>query len=207
MATLFRSCQVAAMTKTSISVLTICGLDELDYHSARGVSHVLSILDPEWPEPEAFWAYDAHHRTTLQFHDIIDPQPKRVMPAVAHVEEILRFGRSLSRAEAERDCHLLVHCHMGVSRSTAAVAAILAQEDPCRDEDELFELLAAVRPQVWPNSVMIAHADELLGRNGRMVQALRRLYGRQLVQRPAQADYLRRYGRGREVDMAIPPAG
>jgi predicted protein tyrosine phosphatase len=191
------------MTKTSYSVLTICGLEELDYHSARGVSHVLSILDPDWPVPEAFWAYDAHHRTTLHFHDIIEPHPDRVMPGVPHMEEILRFGRSLGR-DGSADRHLLVHCHMGVSRSTAAVAAILAQEQPSRDEDELFDYLAKVRPQIWPNSVMVAHADHLLGRGRRLEAALRRLYGRQLSKRPEQADYLRRYGRAREVDMATP---
>ena len=30
-------------------LLTICGLEELDYHGARGVTHVLCILDPDWP--------------------------------------------------------------------------------------------------------------------------------------------------------------
>ena len=33
------------------SLLTICGLEELGHHSARGVTHVLSILDPDWAEP------------------------------------------------------------------------------------------------------------------------------------------------------------
>src|SRR5439155_24490663 len=31
--------------------ITICGLDELACHCAGGVTHVLSILDPGWPEP------------------------------------------------------------------------------------------------------------------------------------------------------------
>ena len=52
------------MELVPISLLTICGLSELEHHSARGVTHVLSILDPDWPEPEAFWAYDPHHRTS-----------------------------------------------------------------------------------------------------------------------------------------------
>ena len=39
------------MERASISVLTICGLDELDSHGSRGVTHVLSILDPGWPDP------------------------------------------------------------------------------------------------------------------------------------------------------------
>jgi len=51
------------MTPVSISLVTICGLEELDGHSARGVTHVLSILDPDWADPQAFLAFDPHHRT------------------------------------------------------------------------------------------------------------------------------------------------
>ena len=36
--------------------LTICGLDELDSHGTAAVTHVLSILDPGYPEPRAFAA-------------------------------------------------------------------------------------------------------------------------------------------------------
>lgn len=50
------------MNPPVFSDLTICGLDELDSHNARGVSHVLSLLDPDWPEPMAFWAFDPHVR-------------------------------------------------------------------------------------------------------------------------------------------------
>ena len=191
------------MLPVSISLLTICGLEELEQHSSRGVSHVLSILDPAWPEPEAFWSYDPHHRTTLHFHDIIDPRPGMVLPERGHVEAILDFGRSLQRGAAQgQGGHLLIHCHMGISRSTAAMATILAQASPEEDEDRIFAHLAEIRPQTWPNSVMIAYADELLGRNGRFMAALRRLYARQLAAKPERAEPLRRGGRGREVDMA-----
>ncbi|NBC94875.1 MAG: hypothetical protein GVY27_00820, partial [Deinococcus-Thermus bacterium] len=37
--------------------LTICGLGELAGFADAGVSHVLSILDPDWPEPQAFRLY------------------------------------------------------------------------------------------------------------------------------------------------------
>ena len=40
------------MNPVFVSLLTICGLDELASHSTRGVTHVLSILDPDWPEPD-----------------------------------------------------------------------------------------------------------------------------------------------------------
>ena len=195
------------MIPASLSVLTICGLKELEQHGSSGVTHVLSILDPGWPEPEAFRLYDAHHRTTLHFHDIIEPRPDRLLPEKGHVEAILGFGASIARDAGSREGgHLLVHCHMGVSRSTAAMATVIAQANPEADEDAIFAHLEAIRPQVWPNSVMIDYADTLLGRGGRLTQALRRLYGRRLVGRPDLAEWMNRNGRGREVAMAISPA-
>jgi predicted protein tyrosine phosphatase len=183
-----------------LSLLTICGIDELDYHSARGVTHVLSILDPEWPEPEPFWAYDRHHRTTLHFHDNIEPGPDIVLPQSVHVRGILGFGRSLL-ADAERQqAHLLVHCHAGISRSTAAMAILLAQSDPGENEDKVFARIEELRPQAWPNSLMIAFADELLGREGCLSSALGRFYGRQLRKRPGTERLMRTYGRGRGGD-------
>jgi predicted protein tyrosine phosphatase len=130
-----------------LSLLTVCGLDELDYHSARGVTHVLSILDPDWPEPESFWAYDPHHRTTLHFHDTIQSGPALLPPQTEHVEAILNFGRSLLADTERQPAHLLVHCHAGISRSTAAMAMLLTQADPGADEDNVFARIQDLRPQ------------------------------------------------------------
>jgi predicted protein tyrosine phosphatase len=194
---------VFSMKPVSISLLTICGLEELEHHSARSVTHVLSILDPEWPDPQAFAGYDPHHRTILRFHDAIEPVPGVILPQLGHVEAILGFGRALGHdAEARDEGHLLVHCHAGISRSTAATAMILAQVYPDEDEEGIFRRLQEIRPQAWPNSIMVGFADELLGRRGRMVEAMRRLYARQLAARPHLADTMRGIGRGREVEMA-----
>ena len=108
---------------------TICGIPELGSHCEAGVTHVLSILDPEWPDPPEFEDYAPHRRMALRFHDIIDPLPGRIAPTRDDVERLLAFGHELSDAET---CHLLVHCHAGVSRSTAATALILAQAHPER---------------------------------------------------------------------------
>jgi predicted protein tyrosine phosphatase len=191
------------MHPVSIQMLTICGLEELPGHGARAVSHVLSIIDPELPDPPAFAAYDPHHRTILRFHDIIDPLPGQVMPQRSHVEEVLAFGRELAESgDARAEGHLLVHCHMGISRSTAAMTMLMAQASPDADEDDLFRHLAEIRPRAWPNSVMIADADALLGRGGRLEAALARFYARRLQDDPAFGETMRRLGRGREVDMA-----
>ena len=78
----------------------------------------------------------------------------------------------------------------------------MAQGDPKASEEELFERLRQIRGKAWPNSVMIALADEKLDRGGRLVEALRRHYAHQLAQKPEYAQWMRDLGRGREVEMA-----
>ena len=191
------------MQPVPISLLTVCGLEELESHSARRVTHVLSILDPGWPEPEAFRAYDPHHRTRLDFHDAVEPGPGLILPAPEHVEAVLELGHALANGAGEPDrAHLLVHCHMGISRSTAAMATLLAQRHPDEDEDRIFARLLEIRPQAWPNSRMIGFADELLGRGGRLTAALGRLYARHLALYPGTGDFMQANGRAREVEMA-----
>lgn len=184
-------------------MLTICGISELPDDGPRSATHVLSILDPEHPDPDAFQAYESHHRTVLRFHDIIEPRPGMILPETQHIEAVLDFGEKLAENHPARaEGHLLVHCHMGISRSTAAMVALLAQTYPQEDEDRLMERLVAIRPQAWPNSLMIRFADDLLSRRGRLTEALRRHYARQIGRDPRMSQWMREIGRGREVDMA-----
>jgi predicted protein tyrosine phosphatase len=186
------------MKTLALSTLTICGLDELDDHSDRGVTHVLSILDPQWPEPPAFSTFDAHARATFYFHDAIEPAPGIVLPEKADVEAMLAFAR-----DAGDVSHLLIHCHAGISRSTAAMLMILAQALPDENEHAVVDRLIRIRPQAWPNSRMIAFADELLRRDGRLTTATARIYARQLAARPDLAQAMRQGSRGREVELGL----
>ena len=186
------------MRPLSFSALTVCGLDELDRHSGQGVTHVLSILDPEWPEPEAFQDFDPHFRATLRFHDAIEPGPGVVLPQKSDVDAILAFGRDAGDVR-----HLLIHCHAGISRSTAAMLMILAQAHPHEPEDAIVERLLAIRPQAWPNSRMIAFADELLGCDGRLKAVVAGIYGRRLALAPDLAETMRRLNRAREVELGF----
>jgi predicted protein tyrosine phosphatase len=184
----------------NLSVLTVCGIEELGDHQARGVTHVLSILDPDWPDPEAFQAYDQHHRTVLRFHDAIQPMEGILLPSRDDVAAVLEFGRSL--AAPGREGHLLVHCHAGISRSTAAMAILMAQAAPGEDEDSVFSRLLTIRQKAWPNSRMIEFADEQLGRDGRLLRAAGRVYRRQLTALPHLAEFMRENGRVRELELA-----
>lgn len=188
------------MAKRVLSLLTVCGLEEIEGHGSRAVTHVLSILDPDRPDPD-FGRYPPVSRTVLRFHDAIEPAPGVILPGAGDVEAVLAFGRSIAAEPAGPDAHLLVHCHMGISRSTAALTAILAEAAPHEAEDAVLERVAAVRPPAWPNLRMIEFADAALGRSGRLTAAVGRLYGRRLAAQPDLAATMEGLNRGREVAL------
>jgi predicted protein tyrosine phosphatase len=187
------------MKHTPLATLTICGLDELDYRSVQGVTHVLSILDPGWPEPAAFRAIGPHLRTTLRFHDAIERAPHVVLPQRRHIKAILAFGGNLGGDPG----HLLIHCHAGISRSTAAMAMILAQAFAQESEEAIVDRQLLIRPQAWPNSRMVHIADELLGREGRLSASLGRIYAQRLSAQPELAETMRGLNRAKEVELGL----
>lgn len=181
--------------------ITICGIEELTGHCEAGVSHVLSILDPDHPEPDAFGAFGEHDRLQLRFHDVIEETPGMLAPQAADVERLLAFGRDLG-SEPQAPAHLLVHCHAGISRSTASMTLILAQALPDRPADELLQDVLRVREKAWPNLRLLEIGDAILGRDGSLVAAACRIYRLQLQIRPHLADLMTQAGRGREVEAA-----
>lgn len=188
------------MASKVLDLLTICGLQEIASHGPRKVSHVLSILDPTTPEPD-FAGYPPLQRTVLRFHDVIEPGDGMVMPTRADVEAILAYGRALDDG-TPAEGHLLVHCHMGISRSTAAMLMILAQAFPDEAESALADRIAGIRPQAWPNLLMTEMADDILQRQGRLREAAIGLYRRYLAVNPGFGDSLVGLGRRREVEAA-----
>ena len=182
--------------------ISVCGIEELTGHCETGVSHVLSILDPDWPVPGAFGAFGEHAKLELRFHDVVEEDIAGTMPPrEEHVAGLLAFGQDLM-AEPPPEAHLLVHCHAGVSRSTASMALVLAQGLPDAGADQVFGEVLRIRPQAWPNLRIVEMGDALLGRGGALVAAARGVYRRQLETRPHLAEEMRRHGRGREVAAA-----
>jgi predicted protein tyrosine phosphatase len=161
--------------------ITICGIPELGEHSAAGVTHVLSILGPNSPDPPEFAAFAPHRRLILRFHDVIEPQPDQIAPTREDVERLLVFGREVSETT---EAHLLVHCRAGVSRSTAAAALILMQANPEWPASAALDAVAAIRPRAWPNLLILEFGDALLGRNGEIAAAAGAIYRRVLARDP-----------------------
>ena len=178
--------------------MTICGIEELPAHNARGVTHVLSLLAPDWPALAAFDLYPPHRRLELRFHDVIDPQPECVAPSLEDVEHLLAFGRDVA---APPSGHLLVHCQAGVSRSTAAAILIVVQARLHRPAAEAVRAVAVYRPKAWPNLRIIEFGDRLLGRNGELVEAVAAHYRAKLSREPWLAEAMIEGGRAREIAL------
>jgi predicted protein tyrosine phosphatase len=179
--------------------ITICGIPELASHSEAGVTHVLSILDPAWPDPDAFADFPPHRREALRFHDVIEPTQGAV-PTAAHVARLLAFGEDV--VVAGTATHLLIHCHAGISRSTAAAALLLAQADRARTAEDIFVEIARLRPRAWPNLLLLELGEAALGRKGEIAPAVAAQYRRVLAADPQFGEFIIDAGRGREVALA-----
>ncbi len=182
--------------------ITVCGLEELAGHAEREVSHVLSILDPSEPEPEAFGAYGEHARLELKFHDIIEETPGFFAPQQEHVGQMLEFGQDLLRDPANVR-HLLVHCHAGISRSTASMTLLLAQAQPDLSADQVLAQVVHIREKAWPNLRILTLGEELLGRQGEFTRAAGAIYRLQLERRPEIKRFFIDAGRKREIEAAL----
>jgi predicted protein tyrosine phosphatase len=177
---------------------SICGIDELDALREAGVTHVLSLLDPGWPTPEAFAGFGEHERLDLRFHDIVDALPGLRRPDRADVARLLDFAGGIGGGAG----HLLVHCQKGLSRSTAALALVLAQSRPELDASAVMAEMVRMRPRAWPNLRIIELGDEMLGRNGALIAAAAQCYRDRIAGLPRLADAMIEMGRIREVDCA-----
>ncbi len=183
-------------------MITVCGLEELACHADRQVSHVLSILDPDQPEPEAFGAYGEHARLELKFHDVIEEAPGFQAPQAEDVAKMLEFGQDIMR-DPENLRHLLVHCHMGISRSTAAMALLLAQAQPDLAANDVMSQILHIRDKAWPNLRILQIGEEQLSRKGELSSAVGALYRFQLSRRPEIKNFFVDAGRGREIEIAL----
>ena len=130
---------------------------------ARGPARVVSLLSPGRPAPRVA----AVPHLVLTFNDIAEPRDGLTPPDAQMLRRLIAFGAAWDEPEP-----LLVHCWMGISRSTAAAFVLACALDPARDPRSLAAALRAAAPEATPNRLMVALADDLLGRGGRMTQAV-----------------------------------
>jgi len=179
--------------------ISICGIEELEPFGTRGVTHLLSVLDPDHPEPQSLGLLKPSHRLQLRFHDVIDTMPGQVMVEIDQVRQVLEFGKDLPA----EDGHLLVHCHAGISRSTAFTILLLAQALPAVPSAEIVAEIVRIRSKTWPNLRIIEIGDEILGRRGTLVAAVRARHAAYARQVPRFVQLMKDLGRAREVEGLV----
>lgn len=150
-----------------MSTLYVCPLSRLGATVATtGASHVVTLINVGTPvERPAGIAAERH--LFLGVSDITEPLDGHVLPGEEHVTRLLAFVRRWERAQP-----LVVHCYAGISRSTAAAFIAACALNPQRRERDIAQALRAASPSATPNARLVATADALLGRDGRMVSAV-----------------------------------
>ncbi len=145
----------------------VCSLTQIaNAVRETGARSMVTLINPLYPVTRPL-EIDAARHLHISVSDIVEPLDGHVAPDVAHVQDLLRFARAWDRAHP-----MLIHCYAGVSRSTAAayVAACALRPDFC--ERETARTLRALSPTATPNARIVAIADQLLGRDGRMITAI-----------------------------------
>jgi predicted protein tyrosine phosphatase len=148
-----------------IHVSSLSGLG--DVAAALPTFDLLTLLSPS-AEVRNLGVAPARH-LRLAFHDIAVLTPDLIAPDAVMLRAILDFGR-----EGVTERPLLIHCWAGISRSSAAAYAIACYRNPGFEADIADELRRR-SPVVTPNRLMVQLADDLLGRNGAMIDAIARI--------------------------------
>lgn len=168
--------------------IIVCGLADLPaVIAARRPSHMVTLLDPTTmiETPDGI-APDRHLK--LGVNDIAQPAEGLTAP-----DETL-VGRLLTFAEAwdERD-PMVIHCWAGISRSTASAFTLACARSPEVDETAIAWTLRSLAPHAYPNRRIIALADDMLGRQGRMVDAIEAIGGNGFVSLGSPFDFAARH--------------
>ena len=155
--------------------LKITNLREALLWSQHWATHIISVLDPDYPlevpkpNPNSLLRrYFFHDISTCFF--MADEMANFKLATCEQIQDILEFTAALQEHDK-----LLIHCHAGISRSTAVACGVLCQHgiSPAL----AVKLVTRIRPQAFPNAYVIALFDEKLGLAGQLKQAVAEKFG------------------------------
>jgi predicted protein tyrosine phosphatase len=155
------------MTLRRSAAIHVCALAHVpDVADGTGASHLVSAISADLvPATPASIASECHLK--LSMHDITEAQAGATPPSAEHVVELIDFVQGW-----DKEAPLLIHCHAGLSRSTAAAFIALCVLNPKASEEAMARALRRSSDTAVPNRLFVALADGLLRREGRMLAAL-----------------------------------
>lgn len=168
--------------------IIVCGLSEVPgMIAARRPSHLVTLLDPaSMIETPAGVAPDRHLR--IGVNDIAEPMEGLVLPTEQVVTDLLAFG-----ATWDETAPMVVHCWAGISRSTASAFILACERNPHVEERSIALAMRKAARHAYPNRRIVALADDMLSRRGRMVDAVEAMGGNDLVTMGVPFDFAVRY--------------
>ncbi|GEO42035.1 hypothetical protein SAE02_61830 [Skermanella aerolata] len=156
------------MEKKPVFDLKICTIDEAPgLHDAWATS-TLSLIDRI--SVYRNFPLGVNNNKVVYFDDL----ENEVLPDAPTRDQIaaaLEFTAGLKQGD-----RFLCHCHAGVSRSPAMAIAVLVQHgDAPVEAIARVERVSALRgEEMWPNALVLRYADDILGSQGRINQAIAR---------------------------------
>ena len=134
--------------------------------AASGASHLITLINVATPvqRPKTI---PAENHLFIGINDIVEPMDGMVLAADDHVRALIAFVEGWDQTRP-----LVIHCYAGISRSTAAAFIALCVTRPERDERAIARALREASPLATPNAWLVAIADRLLDRDGRMIAAI-----------------------------------
>src|SRR5882757_8244332 len=148
-------------------MIHVCSLARLhDTVEATGAGHVVTLLKDTDRVERPKTIAEANH-LILGMDDISVPMDGYIIPCDEHVTRLIAFARGWDRARP-----MVVHCYAGISRSTAGAFVAACALNPRRDEMAIAQIIRQASATATPNARIVAIADRMLGRDGRMIAAI-----------------------------------
>jgi predicted protein tyrosine phosphatase len=150
-----------------MSRIYVCPLSSIAQTvTSAKASRLITLINAATPvERPAAIAPERH--LFLAINDIVEPIEGLITPQADHVQQLLDFVSDWDRRQP-----IVIHCFAGISRSTAAAFITVCALAEHRDEFEVARTLRAASAYANPNRLLVRLGDELLGRKGRMVDAV-----------------------------------
>ena len=148
---------------TSTFPVHVCSLHQVRELDVSTYDGIITIEDTTIREPFRVQT-DEPKQLILQFDDINKPMDDYIIPQMSHIKRALEF------ADKIEDGSLLIHCHAGISRSSAIALAVIAKRLGSGKEEEAVNTLEHINPNCRPNKSIVEMNDELLERNGKLYQ-------------------------------------
>lgn len=135
----------------------------------RGIYEAQLLIEAKWPtkiislvDPGVNLHKQGEHHIIKHMHDVSSKVSEDwILPEKTQFEDILEFSNSFVDEDK-----VLIHCHMGISRSTATAIGVCMQHG--MNYQEAYYHIASIRDCLMPNMLLCTYIDEKFRLDGEL---------------------------------------